>query len=96
VQHAALVRGRQARTKLLRYFDRFIVGQSANAAQQRGQEPLIVPIPGTGKVKHLQENIESTKLVLTAEDMKEIDSALAEFKVHGGRMNEEQMKVVEQ
>jgi len=46
--------------------------------------------------KHLQENIESTKLVLTAEDMKEIDSALAEFKVHGGRMNEEQMKVVEQ
>jgi aryl-alcohol dehydrogenase-like predicted oxidoreductase len=57
---------------------------------------IIVPIPGTGKVKHLQENIESTKLVLTAEDMKGIDSALAEFKVHGGRMNEEQMKVVEQ
>ena len=47
-------------------------------------------------VKHLQENIESTKLVLTAEDMKEIASALAEFKVHGGRMNEEQMKVIEQ
>lgn len=60
------------------------------------QKPFIVPIPGTSKVKHLQENIESTKLVLTAEDMKEIASALAEFKVHGGRMNEEQMKVVEQ
>jgi len=28
--------------------------------------------------------------------MKGIDSALAEFKVHGGRMNEEQMKAVEQ
>ena len=60
------------------------------------QKPFIVPIPGTGKSKHLQENLESTKLVLTAEDMKEIASALAEFKVHGGRMNEEQMKVVEQ
>jgi aryl-alcohol dehydrogenase-like predicted oxidoreductase len=60
------------------------------------QKPFIVPIPGTGKVKHLHENIESTKLVLTAEDMKEIANALAEFKVHGGRMNEEQMKVVEQ
>jgi aryl-alcohol dehydrogenase-like predicted oxidoreductase len=60
------------------------------------QKPFIVPIPGTGKVKHLQENIESTKLVLTAEDMKEIANALAECKVHGGRMNEEQMKVVEQ
>jgi aryl-alcohol dehydrogenase-like predicted oxidoreductase len=60
------------------------------------QKPFIVPIPGTGKVKHLQENIESTKLVLTTEDMKEIVSALSEFKVHGGRMNEQQMKIVEQ
>src|SRR6202046_234957 len=60
------------------------------------QKPFIVPIPGTGKVKHLQENIESTKLVLTADDMKAIVNALAEFKVYGGRMNEEQMKIVEQ
>src|SRR5579872_2299109 len=60
------------------------------------QKPFIVPIPGTGKVKHLQENIESTKLVLTAEDLKEIASALSEFKVHGGRMNELQMKIVEE
>lgn len=60
------------------------------------KKSFIVPIPGTGKVKHLQENIESTKLSLTAEDMEEINSVLAEFKVHGGRMNEEQMKVVEE
>ena len=60
------------------------------------QKPFIVPIPGTGKVKHLQENIESTKLVLTAEDLKEIASALSRFKVHGGRMNEQQMKIVEE
>ena len=60
------------------------------------QKPFIVPIPGTGKVKHLQENIESTKLVLTADDLKEMDRALAELKVHGGRMNEQQMSVVEQ
>src|SRR5580693_7999714 len=59
------------------------------------QKPFIVPIPGTGKVKHLQENIEATNLALTAKDLKEIDSALAEFTVHGGRMNAEQMKVVE-
>src|ERR1700678_2675156 len=60
------------------------------------QKPFVVPIPGTGKVKHLQENIESTKLVLTADDLKEMDRALAELKVHGGRMNEQQMSVVEQ
>jgi aryl-alcohol dehydrogenase-like predicted oxidoreductase len=60
------------------------------------QKPFIVPIPGTGKLKHLHENIESTQLVLTAADMQDIAGILAEFKVHGGRMNEAQMKVVEQ
>ena len=60
------------------------------------QKPFIVPIPGTGRVKHLQENIAATNLALTGGDLKEIDSALSEFKVHGGRMNAEQMKVVEQ
>jgi aryl-alcohol dehydrogenase-like predicted oxidoreductase len=59
------------------------------------QKPFIVPIPGTGKVKHLEENIGAANLVLTAEDLKEIDHALSGFKVHGGRMNEQQMKVVE-
>jgi aryl-alcohol dehydrogenase-like predicted oxidoreductase len=59
------------------------------------QKPFVVPIPGTGKVQHLQENIESTKVVLTVNDLKEMEEALAEFKVHGGGMNEQQMKVVE-
>ena len=59
------------------------------------QKPFIVPIPGTGKVKHLEENIEATNLALTAENLKQINSALSELKVHGGRMNAEQMKVVE-
>jgi aryl-alcohol dehydrogenase-like predicted oxidoreductase len=60
------------------------------------QKHFIVPIPGTGKVKHLQENIESTRFVLTADDLKTIDLVMAEFTVHGGRMNEQQMRVVEQ
>ena len=59
------------------------------------QKPFIVPIPGTGKAKHLQENVEATNLALAAEDLEEIDRALSELKVHGGRMNAEQMKVVE-
>jgi len=59
------------------------------------KKPFIVPIPGTGKVKHLEENIETVNLVLTAEDLKEIDRALSELTVHGGRMNEQQMQVVE-
>ncbi len=59
------------------------------------QRPFIVPIPGTGKIKHLQENIEAANLELTAEDLAEIDSVLSDFQVHGGRMNAEQMNVVE-
>ena len=59
------------------------------------KKPFIVPIPGTGKVKHLEENIEAANLVLTAEDLKEIERALSEFRVHGGRMNEQQMQAVE-
>jgi aryl-alcohol dehydrogenase-like predicted oxidoreductase len=76
-------------------------GKGATTAQLSlawllAKKPFIVPIPGTGKVKHLEENIEAVNLVLTAEDLKEIDRALSEFKVHGGRMNEQQMKVVQQ
>jgi aryl-alcohol dehydrogenase-like predicted oxidoreductase len=59
------------------------------------QKPFIVPIPGTSKVQHLQENIGASTIVLTAEDLKEIESALSSLTVHGGRMNEEQMRVVQ-
>ena len=60
------------------------------------QKPFIVPIPGTGKVEHLRENVGAATLVLTADDLKEIDGALSQFKIHGGRMNAAQMQVVEQ
>jgi aryl-alcohol dehydrogenase-like predicted oxidoreductase len=59
------------------------------------QRPFIVPIPGTAKVQHLKENIGATNVVLTAEDLKEIENALSDIAVRGGRMNEAQMKVVE-
>jgi len=59
------------------------------------KKPFIVPIPGTGKVKHLQENVDAANIELTTEDLKEIGSALSEFNIHGGRMNAEQMEFVE-
>lgn len=59
------------------------------------RKPFIVPIPGTGKLQHLQENIGAISIVLTAQDLIEIGSALSDLAVHGGRMNAEQMKVVE-
>lgn len=60
------------------------------------QKPFIVPIPGTRNINHLIENLAATKVHLTAADLREIDAALSKIKVHGGRMNAEQMKVVDQ
>ncbi|GAB3759680.1 aldo/keto reductase [Ramlibacter monticola] len=59
------------------------------------QKPWIVPIPGTRNPDHLQENHGALAVRLSAADLQQIDSALARLKVHGGRMNAEQMKVVE-
>ena len=59
------------------------------------QRPFIVPIPGTGKTQHLHENIGASAIELTAADLTEIRDALLDLAVHGGRMNAEQMKVVE-
>jgi aryl-alcohol dehydrogenase-like predicted oxidoreductase len=60
------------------------------------QKPFIVPIPGTRNIDHLNENIGAINVQLTRADLREIDSAVSKIKVHGGRMNEEQMKVVDQ
>jgi aryl-alcohol dehydrogenase-like predicted oxidoreductase len=60
------------------------------------QKPWIVPIPGTRNVNHLGENLAAINVQLTAADLREIDTAVAEIKVHGGRMNEEQMRIVDQ
>src|SRR5579863_6077966 len=60
------------------------------------QKPFIVPIPGTRNIDHLNENLAAINVQLTPADLREIDTAFSEIKVHGGRMNEEQMKVVDQ
>ena len=60
------------------------------------QKPWIVPIPGTRNIDHLNENLGAINVQLTPADLREIDTAFSKIKVHGGRMNEEQMKVVDQ
>jgi aryl-alcohol dehydrogenase-like predicted oxidoreductase len=59
-------------------------------------KPFIVPIPGTTKMDHLDENVGAINVRLTPADLRKIDAALSGLTVHGGRMNEEQMKVVDQ
>jgi aryl-alcohol dehydrogenase-like predicted oxidoreductase len=60
------------------------------------QKPWIVPIPGTRNIDHLNENLGAINVQLTRADLREIDTAFSKIKVHGGRMNKEQMQVVEE
>jgi aryl-alcohol dehydrogenase-like predicted oxidoreductase len=52
------------------------------------QKPWIVPIPGTTKLNRLEENLGAAAIVLTAEDLRDIDSAASNIKVEGDRYPE--------
>jgi aryl-alcohol dehydrogenase-like predicted oxidoreductase len=52
------------------------------------QKPWIVPIPGTTKLKRLEENLGATEVELTSDDLLEIDSAASDIKVQGPRYPE--------
>ncbi len=58
------------------------------------QKPWIVPIPGTTKLHRLEENIGAADVKLSADDMKEIESALAKVAVQGARYPEHLQKLV--
>jgi aryl-alcohol dehydrogenase-like predicted oxidoreductase len=49
------------------------------------QKPWIVPIPGTTKLHRYEENIGAVSIELSAEDLREIESASANIKVQGAR-----------
>jgi aryl-alcohol dehydrogenase-like predicted oxidoreductase len=53
------------------------------------QKPWIVPIPGTTKLSRLEENIGAADILLTQDELKNIDEALAQIKVEGERYPEE-------
>ena len=52
------------------------------------QKPWIVPIPGTTKLKRLEENIGASSIALTPDDLREIESAASKIKVQGARYPE--------
>jgi aryl-alcohol dehydrogenase-like predicted oxidoreductase len=52
------------------------------------QKPWIVPIPGTTKLSRLEENIGALAIELTAEDLREIDTAASKITVEGNRYPE--------
>lgn len=50
------------------------------------RKPWIVPIPGTTKLKRLEENLGALAVELTSDDLREIDRAASKIDVQGARL----------
>jgi aryl-alcohol dehydrogenase-like predicted oxidoreductase len=49
------------------------------------QKPWIVPIPGTTKLRRLEENVGAAAVAPTPDDLSEIDGAVSKITVQGDR-----------
>jgi aryl-alcohol dehydrogenase-like predicted oxidoreductase len=90
-----------ANRPVIELLKRFAENKNATPAQFAlawllAQKPWIVPIPGTRNIDHLNENLGAINIQLTPADLREVDAAFSKLNVHGGRMNEEQMRVVDE
>jgi aryl-alcohol dehydrogenase-like predicted oxidoreductase len=52
------------------------------------QKPWIAPIPGTTKLKRLEENVGAAEIELTRDDLREIEKAASKIEVEGARYPE--------
>jgi len=59
------------------------------------QKPWIVPIPGTTKPHRLEENIAAANVVLTTDDLDEIDRAASQITPEGARYPESAQRMVD-
>lgn len=59
------------------------------------QKPWIVPIPGTTKLHRLEENLGAASIKLTADDLREIETALSQVPVQGARYPEHLQRMVD-
>jgi len=57
--------------------------------------PDVVPIPGSKRRQHLEENVGAAEVTLGAQEMAALDAALAPGKVSGPRYNPRQMSMVD-
>jgi len=85
---------------LVRRVQRIAVTHDATAAQvalawllRQGTD--IVPIPGTRRMHHLEENARTVEIVLPDAAWSELDAALSSFSVAGARYTEDGMRLLE-
>ncbi len=59
------------------------------------QKPWIVPIPGTRRIDHLTENLGALNIHLTNNDLLAMEKQFSKLTVHGERMSEMQMQLID-
>ncbi len=84
---------RKANQTMVDLLDRIGKQKKASPAQMAlawllAQKPWIVPIPGTTKLSRLEENIGAAAVVLTPDDLREINDAASRITVQGARYPE--------
>jgi aryl-alcohol dehydrogenase-like predicted oxidoreductase len=91
---------RKANQDLVDLLNTFATEKKATPAQIAlawllAKKPWIVPIPGTTKLKRLEENLGAAALQLSAEDMSAIESASGQIRIEGARYPASHEKLVE-
>lgn len=64
---------------------RGITPAQVSLAWLMNKTPFIVPIPGTTKLSHLEENLRASEFILSPEDMTKLENAVAAIPVVGSR-----------
>jgi aryl-alcohol dehydrogenase-like predicted oxidoreductase len=59
------------------------------------QRPYIVPIPGTTKLHRLEENLASVSLDLSAEELREVESAMSAVTLQGERYSASSQRMID-
>jgi aryl-alcohol dehydrogenase-like predicted oxidoreductase len=72
---------------------RGITSAQISLAWLLAQKPWIVPIPGTTKLAHLEENLRAAEITLTDEDLKELNEEVSKIEITGNRYSPEQEKL---
>ena len=90
---------RKANQELVDLLGKFAEQKRATSAQIAlawllAKKPWIVPIPGTTKLRRLEENLGAANIALSAEDLREIENAASNIKVAGARYPENLQKMV--
>jgi aryl-alcohol dehydrogenase-like predicted oxidoreductase len=90
---------RKSNQALVDLIGKFAAARNATPAQIAlawvlAQREWIAPIPGTTKLRRLEENLGAVDVELTEDDLRELDRLTAQVKVQGARYSENAQKMI--